>query len=56
MPIEIRELVIRASVSSGEQSSTQAQSDNRPETGEQSDVVAACVAQVLAILKEQSER
>lgn len=58
MPIEIRELVIKASVNSGEQgqSSTQERLQSDPKTEEQSDIVATCVAQVLAILKEQSER
>lgn len=58
MPLEIRELVIKASVNRGEQSqsSTQERSESRLETEEQSDIVATCVAQVLAILKDQLER
>ncbi|MBE9009588.1 hypothetical protein IQ250_05145 [Pseudanabaenaceae cyanobacterium LEGE 13415] len=58
MPIEIRELVIKASVNSGEQgeSSTQERSESRIGAEEQADIVAACVAQVLTILKEQAER
>ncbi len=58
MPLEIRELVIRASVNGGEQgqTSTQEQSQSRLESEERSDIVSACVAQVLAVLKEQLER
>lgn len=58
MPIEIRELVIKASVSGGEQgqTSTQDRSDSRIGDADQADLIAACVAQVLAIFKEQSER
>lgn len=56
MPIEIRELVIKASVQGGDQSSTQPQSDSRPSSEAQSDIVAACVAQILAILKDERER
>ncbi len=58
MPLEIRELVIKASVHSGEQgqSSTQERSESHLETEEQADIIATCVAQVLVILKEQTER
>lgn len=58
MPLEIRELVIKASVHGGEQgqSSTQERSDSYLDTQERADIIAACVAQVLTILKEQSER
>jgi Family of unknown function (DUF5908) len=58
MPLEIRELVIKASVNGGEQghTSTQGGAEGRLASEEQSDIIAACVAQVLAILKEQTER
>ncbi|NJR63077.1 MAG: hypothetical protein HC769_32380 [Cyanobacteria bacterium CRU_2_1] len=54
MPLEIRELVIKASVHEG---------GARPSYGQIGDgaddvsaIVAACVEQVLAILKEKAER
>ncbi len=58
MPLEIRELVIKASVSDGgqEQNTNQSQAANYTDNREQADIIAACVEQVLAILKEQSER
>lgn len=58
MPLEIRELVIRASVQGGEdgQTSTQERSQRRLDVEERTDIIAACVAQVLALLKEQAER
>jgi Family of unknown function (DUF5908) len=58
MPLEIRELVIRASINDGEQgqNTNQGQSENSNNVNNQADIIAACVEQVLAILKEQSER
>lgn len=57
MPLEIRELVIRASVQGGEdgQTSTRERRDYLDDD-ERADIIAACVAQVFALLKEQSER
>lgn len=51
MPLEIRSLVIKATISNGEaaQSSGGGGQDKTA-------IVAACVDQVLAILKEKSER
>ena len=55
MPVEIRELQIKATVqdtvTSGESSGT----DAAPET-RLNEIVAACVEQVLEILKEKQER
>ncbi len=57
MPLEIRELVIKASVSEGEQSQpSQGSAESSPTLDNQSDIIAACVEQVLAILQERSER
>ncbi|MDJ0694560.1 DUF5908 family protein [Mastigocoleus sp. MO_188.B34] len=58
MPLEIRELVIKASVNDGEQgqNTNQSQAANYTDNREHADIIAACVEQVLAILKEQSER
>ncbi|MBO3460114.1 DUF5908 family protein [Aetokthonos hydrillicola Thurmond2011] len=59
MPLEIRELVIKASVNDGEQGQNtnqgQVQSHSNWED-DRSDIIATCVEQVLAILKEKSER
>ncbi|WP_166507352.1 DUF5908 family protein [Nostoc sp. 106C] len=54
MPIEIRELVIRASVNEGQQE--QNQGVGNFDADAQAAIIAACVEQVLAILKEKSER
>lgn len=58
MPLEIRELVIKASVNDGEQgqNTNQEQTAKSTDVGDRADIIAACVEQVLAILKEQSER
>lgn len=53
MTLEIRELVIKASVNDGEQGNNTNQGLAESSTA---DIIAACVEQVLAILKEQSER
>ncbi len=58
MPLEIRELVIKASVNEGSasRSSNQSGTGGNPSVSDTSAIVAACVEQVLAILKEKSER
>lgn len=55
MPIEIRELVIKTSVSGGgAQGGGASSSNSRP--GDSDAIVAACVDQVLAILRNKMER
>ena len=57
MPIEIRELVIKATVSSDggtASSGTPSTSENGVSAG--SDLINACVEKVLEILKEKHER
>lgn len=59
MPLEIRELVIKASIDDREQGQNinQGQAANYTENSSgRAEIIAACVEQVLAILKEQSER
>lgn len=58
MALEIRELVIKASVNDGEQQyqTNQKQVESSTEMGDRSEIIAACVEQVLAILKERLER
>jgi len=51
MPLEIRELVIKATISDGE-----GNQGSRSGATDQAALIAACVDQVLAILKEKSER
>ena len=55
MPIEIRELVIKTSVSGGSQSSgTSASSPSS--ASDSAAIVAECVDQVLAVLRDKVER
>lgn len=65
MPIEIRELIIRATVDpSGDagggcgpsSSKAGAKSSSRPQAGAEDDVVQTCVREVLRILDEKRER
>ena len=62
MPIEIRELVIRATVDAGEaggcrpSSSGAGQSPSRTQTKSGDDVVQTCVREVLRILDDKRER
>lgn len=55
MPLEIRELVIKTSIEGGGQAS-QATNNAGDSSGGQAAIVAACVEQVLAILKDKAER
>ncbi|MBD1848321.1 hypothetical protein H6F89_34235 [Cyanobacteria bacterium FACHB-63] len=57
MPLEIRELVIKTSVNEGGQAqTTNSSSGDGSGAGDQDAIIAACVEQVLAILKEKTER
>ncbi|WP_179197950.1 DUF5908 family protein [Nostoc sp. T09] len=56
MPIEIRELVIKTSVNEGQQEQNLGQGVGNFDADMQAAIIAACVEQVLAILKEKSER
>ena len=56
MPLEIRELVIKASVSDGDQGTSSASSETNDTGGDQTALINACVEQVLMILKEKAER
>ncbi|BCL33729.1 DUF5908 family protein [Nostoc sp. MS1] len=55
MPLEIRELVIKASINEGGQQNY-AQDVGNFDADVQAAIIATCVEQVLAILKEKSER
>ncbi|QIR36405.1 hypothetical protein HCG51_06290 [Tolypothrix sp. PCC 7910] len=54
MPIEIRELVIKTSINDGQNNSSGGTESS--DANDQDAIIAACVEQVLAILKEKSER
>lgn len=54
MPIEIRELVIKTSVSGGSQGSASA--SGPPSAKDSAAIVAECVDQVLAVLNDKVER
>ena len=56
MPVEIRELHIRATVQDAVPSSTTTVTAAADPTTNINDIVAVCVEQVLAILKEKEER
>ncbi|MDH3974153.1 MAG: DUF5908 family protein [Deltaproteobacteria bacterium] len=55
MPVEIRELVIKASVT---ESASEQQSVDSSESGasDREEIIADCVEQVMEILRKQSER
>jgi uncharacterized protein DUF5908 len=54
MPVEIRELVIRATV--GAPRATEATTEAEPRERELEEIVALCVEQVLDILRREKER
>lgn len=60
MPIEIRELVIRAEVQSGnaggQNSSQRSSAQSGADRDKQEDIVNECVTQVLEILRRRKER
>jgi len=53
MPIEIRELVIRATVDAGEE---RPERRSASESSDRTELVEQCVEQVLEILRKQGER
>lgn len=55
MPVEIKELVIRAVIESGERSDSGPRIPPDPSAGSDA-IVDACVRQVLRILKKSKER
>lgn len=57
MPLQIRELVIKTSINdSGQAQAPSSGAGASGEAGDQDAIIAACVDQVLAILKEKAER
>jgi Family of unknown function (DUF5908) len=56
MPLEIRELVIKTSIHEGGTAQTSGSSGENNGAEDQAALIAACVEQVLAILKEKAER
>jgi hypothetical protein len=55
MPIEIRELIIRATVTGGEAGGEE-ESEGGTDATDGSTIVAECVEQVLKVLERQKER
>ena len=53
MPIEIRELVIRASIVN---SKTEESSSSESQSKDRESIIAECVDQILQILRKQEER
>lgn len=58
MPLEIRELVIRATVSSASSQLDEDAPDSRGSLSEQDQaaIIAACIDQILSILQNRTER
>jgi hypothetical protein len=58
MPLEIRELVIRATVSSNSSQFDENESggEGRLSEADQSAIIAACIDQILSILQSRTER
>ncbi|MEB3357917.1 MAG: DUF5908 family protein [Synechococcales bacterium] len=57
MPLEIRELVIKAIAAGGESSLVDQLGGDRPiSEADQAAIIAACIDQVLTILQTKSER
>ena len=55
MPLEIRELIIKANLGDENENSGRISPENNQQTGDKS-VVQACVERVLEILKQREER
>ncbi|NEP04324.1 MAG: hypothetical protein F6K25_04700 [Okeania sp. SIO2G4] len=53
MPVEIKELIIRANIVDSSETNSESQLDN---TEQKQEIIAACVAQVLKILERKQER
>lgn len=55
MPIEIRELIIRATITGGA-GTTEESSQEDGDTTDEKEIIAECVEQVLKIIERQKER
>lgn len=53
MPVEIKELIIRANIVNSNEKNSESQAEN---TEQKQEIIAACVAQVLKILERKQER
>jgi hypothetical protein len=56
MPIEIRELVIKATVDQPQSATATTSGGSQPNSSPGEDIIKECVDQVLAILREKNER
>ncbi len=56
MPLEIRELVIKASIDNDKKSGTTGSADNNSNGETRKQIINQCVEKVLEILKDRKER
>jgi hypothetical protein len=56
MPVEVRELVIKATVTEGGKSGSSATGQNEGQTTASEELIKTCVDKVLQILKEKNDR
>ncbi|GEO11934.1 DUF5908 family protein [Segetibacter aerophilus] len=56
MPIEIRELIIRASVGNPNQGGSNNSTANDQEAAPKEEIIKECVGQVMEIIKDKKER
>ncbi len=57
MPIEVRELIIKATISQdGQQGNAQSAGNNNNAVTSQEEIINTCVEKVLAIVKDKMER
>lgn len=56
MPIEVRELVIKATITPNEQHGSSPGASNNNAVSSQEEIISACVERVLEILKDKMER
>ncbi len=56
MPVEIRELIIRASVGNPNQGGSNNSTANDQEAAPKEEIIKECISQVMDIVKEKNER
>ena len=58
MPVEIKELIIRANIvnNNNDNNDENSESESEETTEQKQEIIAACVSQVLKILERQRER
>lgn len=56
MPIEVRELVIKAAVADDGNGATQSNTSSNNSVGQTEEIIKTCVERILGILKDKNER